>query len=738
MRSKIGGIAAIAMLAFGLGWWLARAPSEPEVATSQAGSAPAAESGAAPTLVATANEPQRETVAERSDAEVEPAAESGADGAAQATLRVRVIALESRAPLEGVHVSLSPSQLQESWPRRSTSSARGGEHDELMTDSDGRVEFDVPAGIAFTVEATTSTLANDGRQLASSEQASTSALAAGETRELVVELATGADIVFCGRVVAAEDDSPIAGARIRMRAPLPSEPPVHVSDAAGRFELRTASWLDSQQFTVKADGRAERAARAVQGHGRPEHAFVVHLARTATLRVQLRDPTGGTIGAAQVTATTSRFELMEPQEFELDLFSGDLNDPDPNWTALATPDGRCELSDVAPNVPLDIEVWRDDRVVLQRKQVVTLEPGETRELELSIGSGATIAGVVQDSAGRTVVGATLWLMKSDYDALAYLRRYDEPNATTVTDATGRFRFERVPVGKWKLGPAPVDEYRPKVDESMLAPLPILVEVTPDASVIDVTLIVHRGLFITGSVVDDEGKRVWKIGVQASTEPATFLQTTSDENGDFVLGPLAPGEFELQAGQHDEEFAPGEVVTAHAGAREVVLRVVPGATLFGSVVGATGAMHEATLSVQRNGGDGLDRDGWMTSTDGEFRLNGLNAGEYAVIARSGLLVGVAAATAVGGKERGPLRVELRQGASLELVWKGTGAAAQYVLRSGNVDVASSWTTKRGPSVDVVPAGPISIEFEDTTTKQHGTANVFLTAGEKRVVELGAPE
>ncbi|MBI5432251.1 MAG: hypothetical protein HZA52_05410 [Planctomycetes bacterium] len=285
MRSKLGWIVALTVTALCAWWWLVRAPGEPAVASSRAGAAAAAESGAAPTLVATTNEPQRETVLEKSANDVEPAAKSGAGDAANATLRVRVVALESRAPLEGIHVSLSPSELEGNWSRRSTSSARGGAHDELITDTEGRVEFEVPAGIAFTAEADTSVPATDGRPIASSEQASTSALAAGETRELVLERATAGDIVFCGRIVAAEDDSPIAGARIRMRTSLPGEPPVLVSDASGRFELRSASWLDSRQFTVKAAGRTERAAGAEKGHERPEHAFVVHLARTATLRV---------------------------------------------------------------------------------------------------------------------------------------------------------------------------------------------------------------------------------------------------------------------------------------------------------------------------------------------------------------------------------------------------------------------------------------------------------------------
>ncbi|MCK6446579.1 MAG: carboxypeptidase-like regulatory domain-containing protein [Planctomycetes bacterium] len=635
-------------------------------------------------------------------------------------------------------MSLAPSRLQGSESTSSKSDVRGGELVERVTDAEGRVDFEVPAGIAFTAAVAPASLRREGRPIASAEQASTSALAAGETRELLLELAAGPDIVFCGRVVAAEDDSPIPGARIRMRTPLPGEPPVHVSDAAGRFELHSASSLDSQQFTVKSTDRSDRSARAVQGHERPEHAFVVRLARTATLRVQLRDPSGGAIDEAQVSATTSRFGLMEPQDFELELFSADLDGTDPSWTALATLDGRCELSDVAPNVPLDIEVRRDDRVVLQREDAVTLEPGETRELELTIGSGATIEGRVQDSADRAVGGAKLWLVKSEYDEIAYLQRYDKPNASTVADADGRFRFERVAAGKWKLGPAPGDERRATVDESLLAPAPMLVEVAPDATVVDVTMVVHRGLFITGTVLDDEGHRVSQIGVRARAEPASFLHTNSDEDGSFVLGPLAPGEFELQAGELDGEFAAGPIVTVRAGARDVVLRVVPGGTLFGSVVDAAGASHQATLTVQQSGGDGLDRHGYMTSTDGEFRLEGLNAGPHAVIARSGLLVGVAAATAVGGEERGPLRIELKQGASLELVWKGAGASAQYVLRSGNVDVAASWTTKRGPSVDVVPAGALSIDFEDTATRERRTVNVFLAAGEKRVIELGAPE
>ncbi|MCC6407970.1 MAG: carboxypeptidase regulatory-like domain-containing protein, partial [Planctomycetes bacterium] len=575
------------------------------------------------------------------------------------------------------------------------------------------------------------------RESVAASSAAASSLSSGETQELPIELDDRADILCYGRVVAAEDGSPIAGARIRPRRSLAGEPSELVTDAAGGFVLRSSRRFDSQRFTVDAAGRAERTARAEEGHSLPEHALVVHLSRAAALRLVLRAPSGDSVEGACATVSTSRFGLMEPQEFDFSPRSADLFAPDPSWTAFADSDGRCEFPELAPGVPLDVEVTRDDRTVLRRRGVATLAPGETRELELSFDSGATLAGVVHDAEGRPVGGVELWLIQSEHDRQVYFRTYDEPDATAVADAGGRFRFEGVAAGKWKLGPAAVASEEP-LDESALAPAPMPVEVQSDANVVDVTLVVYRGLFIRGSVLDDQGVRVPNVDIRATALPTAYLAAASDDAGEFVFGPLSPGEFELRAGAHHDEHAPGDGVTARAGDRDVVLRVVPGATLFGSVVDAEGATHEATLSVRRVDVDALSRGSSMHQIDGEFRLNGLNAGDYVVVARSGVLVGAVTAAAVAREPRGPLRIELQQGASLELVWKGADPSARYALSSRGVVLASGWTIKGEAAFDIVPTGTISIEFETTTTKQRGTATVVLTAGERRTLALGGPE
>ncbi|MEM8710158.1 MAG: carboxypeptidase-like regulatory domain-containing protein, partial [Planctomycetota bacterium] len=121
------------------------------------------------------------------------------------------------------------------------------------------------------------------------------------------------------------------------------------------------------------------------------------------------------------------------------------------WSAprvRTSEDGRFDLVGLDPG---EVAVYAAAWDLETRRALVTVEEGETSELELILGLGATLEGVVLGLDGQPVEGATVRVFEErlnerflqggqvDYDgALGY------PAART--DADGRYRVERVAAG----------------------------------------------------------------------------------------------------------------------------------------------------------------------------------------------------------------------------------------------------------------------------------------------------
>ncbi|MCK6446578.1 MAG: hypothetical protein L6Q99_09320 [Planctomycetes bacterium] len=725
-------------------WWNARAPDERDLAaqptTVEEASTPRPETA----LVDSEHEAERTAVGEPASAAATEVGAAELAQAAQATLRVRVVAKETGAPLASMHVSVRPHDPPEGWSASWEDRATGTEREVLTSGEDGRVEFDLRAGVEFTVSAEGW---NPGASNATAGSTSddVAPLAPGEVRELELAAPTSIDLVFFGRVVAEEDDSPLAGARIRLRKTLPGEPPVRVSDADGRFELRSATWFNARDFTVKLAGRAERSACVVEGHATLEKAFTIHLARHASVSFRARDPLGGSVAGLRVSATTKPWELRESQDFMAGVSFGSFGDPDPTWSVALDENGTGRLDELPPNAGLTIEVVRDERIVLQVTEPLRLAPGETRELELVVGSGAKLDGTVRDQDGKPVGGARLWLAPAEGEFPSLFEWYEKPQHETTTNDVGHYTFDAVAAGKWWLGPEPSRGRGQPLDELAFAPVTSTVEIAADATTVNHDLIVYRGLYIAGTVLDEHGQSAPGAGVELSDTRGIALFETSDALGAFVVGPLPAGAFELVAGGFsDRVHASGEPVRVRAGDRDVVLRVRAGATIVGRVVDPT--THQPTpaeLSYRRRANDGEFVGATLTGVEGEFELAGLDPGHYYLAAHRGDQCAVAEIEALGGSTTSPVTLELAPAATIEVEWKGSTDFAEVTVRLGPNEVGFAYLGKGLPeSIKVLP-GELTVEYVPTSFSTDAetpiradarATSLRLAAGESTKLEL----
>lgn len=589
--------------------------------------------------------------------------------------------------------------------------------DSLATGPDGRVEFELPAN-------TTSHLwvwdwMNGARP---AQDGSISAMSAGERRELVIELNAPPEN-FCGRVIAREERTPIAGASV-------TDTGVEfTTDADGRFVLPASNSI----YTIAADGFAEVHVAAQGGHETPEKAFIIELDRGGTL-----------IG---VLANPSVLQAREPLRFQAstDISRMLLPDPDAtgghmsqrgvrNWHADFDAAGRAVLADLPPDVSLEVAALEGQTKVLVLEDI-TLAPGEKREVKLDPSGACVLSGSVRDDADQPVAGLELWLLHAANSPRSSFDPQDERqcSAKTKSGDDGRFRIPGIAPGSWRLGPACTGRASGvAMPADAVAPVPTRIEIPEGTPALEVVLHVHRGISIRGHVLDEEDQPV-RAGVTAIAG-AVFVFQQADASGNFELGPLAPGSYTLQA-ESDLTFVGSETVEVEAGAQDVVLRVSRGATLAGQAVDSTtGAGVEAEIRLSRTNDPRMTMMELHSRADGSFEFGGLKPGTYTLSAtmedgRVGMLreIEVAAVSRVEG-----LRIKLAPGASLRVRYEGQHEVGHLKVLQDGALVTSDGVVRGKPARFRVPSGAVRLLF--TIAGKDLVRDVTLAPGEEREVEF----
>jgi hypothetical protein len=367
--SRTASILLAATVAAGLGlWWLASTQKESAPAPLARESASSNAPEPAPELGLAAPEPR----ASAAVPEVPPAPPQPADAAPRATLLVRVVSASERTPLARARLTITSEDPALDRPSVDVNGTHGSLAESPLTDAEGRAEFELPPGAAFTLW----TLWIQGGEIAAEAgPRPIPALRPDERREMLVELATGNDLRFCGRVVRRTDRTPVSGARVR------GTDAEITTDSDGRFGLQVASWRPPS-LRVEATGFGLSVVTPTKGHETPELAFEIALSAGATLEARVLDAVGNPLPGASVRLTARSFELRRASEDALSDFAWVLDEV---REAATEPDGRCVLADLAAGVRWSVEVLRDAAVVLREGDPIFLAPGQVLAREWRIG-----------------------------------------------------------------------------------------------------------------------------------------------------------------------------------------------------------------------------------------------------------------------------------------------------------------------------------------------------------------
>jgi len=676
----------------------------------------------------------------REPLEPEPAAPATPTGADEswARLSVHVVAKETGAPLANVRVMVLAQGRASAWTHVAGTS--GTLTTSPMTEAEGRVEFELPPGLPLRLQARSS---GDPTPRAHLE---IEALATCETRTVSLELPTELDVLYFGKVLAADDRRPIAGASVQAvhttttwsstggetwRSASSELLAEQLTGPDGIFELRMPSWIPLD-IHVRAEGFAYVLLEPGTGHGTPDTARIVLLARAATLHARLLDAGGGPVPDVDVWLSIEAHHLGLADHGGVYFTSAD----ELSWGARTDSSGECEIGHIPPGVPIMVELLRGGLSLRRDLPELSLSPGERREVEWRLGSGCLVAGLALDAGGKPVPELAIWLQRADYRLPRFFQEHEDERVAveTRTDAHGRFELDDVSPGTWWIGPA-AGQASKEPDLEAVASLAELLEIPAGLARHELVLRVHRGLTIRGTVLDPQGAPASDQFVWASGEAASHgVDCTSAEDGTFVLGPLVPGRFTLQVSSFDQTYA--EPVEASAGDEGVVLRLLPAGTLRGTVRdGATGEVVAATVDYVRVGDEGA---GMAECGDGHFRLGGLEPGTYELCARaSGMRIGRLGGLVVrSGEETRDLELRLEPGARLRVKFAGSEGHLRYRVLCDGVIVADDGMQAGGTSETVVPGGRIVVESfkrPDVRARQE----LVLVAGEEREVVLDDP-
>jgi hypothetical protein len=387
------------------------------------------------------------------------------------------------------------------------------------------------------------------------------------------------------------------------------------------------------------------------------------------------------------------------------------------------------------------------------------ESGKEVSKEWRLGSGSTVSGRVVDDAEEPVSGQTLWLtqygvfLHSGFGrASLYQGDRDRISRVCTTDRDGRFKIEDVGPGHWWLGIEPeTDRFGQPVaaGDRSIAPVAEAFDVDARGRPVDLLLRVYRGLYIRGKTVGPDGRPVvahvsaFSVGSEIHF---AANECTNSGPGEFVLGPLEPGEYRLRGEPISWDLsdrsrpipgrplAPNDALIVPAGRDGVVIEFGHGAAVRvratraddGVVVSATFLIAHAESSdwfMWGGFGEG--------TTTAEFSC--IEPGDYVLsaVTHDGRAGGVRNLHLAAGERRDEVIIRVEPGAHVNLRYVGPKEeyAIVTILADGIVYGGDGIRTGTSSTL-VAPAGKVTIRW--SAGKDHFDEEVELMAGETREI------
>jgi len=531
-----------------------------------------------------------------------------------------------------------------------------------------------------------------------------------------------------GRVVAAKDEIPVAGATVSLarsqgfgRIGNEDQEGLAVTGVDGAFSI---GGLESRTYTVAAtqpdfspnNGRVEVPSDTDVDD------FVIKLSKGGTLTGAVRDAQKQPVSGATVLVTKIPM-AGAPQ------------------TVSTGPDGRYTVEKMAPG---DYVVMRQNLggpvMLMSGIKQATVREGETTVFDIDEASKINLTGRVLKS-GQPVPNAMLFFSKGGGGAAVDMR-------TGSSDTAGRYQVGLDEPGTYRVGVSAGGTFA----RGMSA---INVEV-PDqpAPVVDITM---RAAGIVGRVTGADGKPVANAMINAratgDTAPGSGggrMGGSTTGDGTYAIENLPAGAYEVTvqaSGYRSPE--PSTVSIASDSDRPAVdFQLERGRSFRGQVVDPQGNGIAGAYVVAASAGS--DGGGQRTSTDvnGTFVMTAPGDGAIDVTA---IAQGFAAARLVGvtPSEDEALRIQTPRGGRVRVTALGAngapvpGASVRCSAKPGFLgsDYAAmfsgSLSTGSDGAISVGPLAPGSYEIAVSSGAKRQTQSINVTEGGEAVVSVVLP-
>lgn len=432
-----------------------------------------------------------------------------------------------------------------------------------------------------------------------------------------------------GRVAAASDRAPLAGARILVTGNAHDGTTVNVrglSGADGTFRLSAVPAGDAFAIRVEATGHP---GRTLPGVAVPAAGIVdvgtVWLGAPGALAGRVLDASGRGIAAADVLVHVGSASLGDLLDDFATLLTTLDREPEPLARTTTDNDGAFAFEGLDPG-PVVIVARRAGYGQALLPTAVTSGASSARPLVLRLADGETIAGRVLDERGEGIGWARLAVLST-----GNLHGFFHGRSFAETDRDGRFRIDTVGgSGRTSL----------VVSASGFATS--MHPATPGDENVEIEL--RRGATLALRFLSEpggkplEGAEVWlEVGAaDATVGDQSFAAGTTDGSGEIEVetgsGLLrrvqvthaSCGTRSWAGGRPGGGLQGPEDPTVHSGRQDVVFHVVPGLVLTGRVTAPDGS-PVGGARIRSFGGTGFGPPAY-TEADGRYRLHTAGMGD----------------------------------------------------------------------------------------------------------------
>ena len=252
------------------------------------------------------------------------------------------------------------------------------------------------------------------------------------------------------------------------------------------------------------------------------------------------------------------------------------------------PDGRSSFEDLEPGA-YSLSLLVPGFELIERE--VSVESGETRELELVLGRGLTIAGRVVDEFGAPLPEARVSVSSEQEDELGS----HSSSLGVSVDVLGRFFLEGVSSGFVKVSARDAGRRQATLELGTLG---------VGDSATDLVLVLSPGSTLAGHVLDASGEAAPGATVLAFDAAADEeRETAADEAGAFRFADLGAGPIRLWAWDVESGgwlHGLAALTEVPVGTTDVELRLAPPGTLELAIHGRTLESPPRVILTDRDG------------------------------------------------------------------------------------------------------------------------------------------